>query len=397
MLKHRLVVLVVLAACVARAARPGARSAKGRRRRGRATGTRRSRTSPKAVQEDPDNAEYKISLERAMQSAARDHISRAHELETKDQLDARAARVQARRSRWTRRTGSPQSRAAELERTIRDRIEKTPPEAADRRAARSRRGRGRSRCSIRRTAIRCGITFNNSSLRDVLRLHRRARPASTSVRSAVLHGRGRHGAARRRDARAGAAADHCRRTGYFYKVLNPKHDHRRPGQRRRSTRSTTSWSCACSTCRTRTPTEMSQMLNTVMRIPACRSQPAILPNKTANTITVRAHGAGGRRHRRGSSGRTTSRAPRSSSTCRSSRSIATRTKQYGLNLSNYALGLMFSPEVAPPNTRGAADPADRAAAVQPEHDQPGHQHGGLLPDACRPRSCASSRPTRTRS
>ena len=35
----------------------------------------------KAVQENPDNAEYKISLERAMQSAARDHISRAHELE----------------------------------------------------------------------------------------------------------------------------------------------------------------------------------------------------------------------------------------------------------------------------------------------------------------------------
>ena len=29
-----------------------------------------------------------------------------------------------------------------------------------------------------------------------------------------------------------------------------------------------------------------------------------------------------------------------------------RTKQLGLNLSNYALGLMFSPEVAPPNTGG---------------------------------------------
>ena len=27
-----------------------------------------------------------------------------------------------------------------------------------------------------------------------------------------------------------------------------------------------------------------------------------------------------------------------------------RAKQFGLNLSDYALGLMFSPEVAPPNT-----------------------------------------------
>ncbi len=39
----------------------------------------------------------------------------------------------------------------------------------------------------------------------------------------------------------------------------------------------------------------------------------------------------------------------------------------GLNLSNYALGLTFSPEVAPPNTSGSMPPAS-AAAVQPEHD-----------------------------
>ena len=42
----------------------------------------------KAVQENPDRAEYKIALERATQSASREHISRAHELEEKDQLDA---------------------------------------------------------------------------------------------------------------------------------------------------------------------------------------------------------------------------------------------------------------------------------------------------------------------
>ena len=33
-----------------------------------------------------------------------------------------------------------------------------------------------------------------------------------------------------------------------------------------------------------------------------------------------------------------------------------RTKEYGLNLSNYALGLTFSPEVAPPNTTGPIPP-----------------------------------------
>ena len=34
-----------------------------------------------------------------------------------------------------------------------------------------------------------------------------------------------------------------------------------------------------------------------------------------------------------------------------------RTKELGLNLSNYSLGLTFSPEVAPPNTSGPIPPA----------------------------------------
>ena len=37
----------------------------------------------KAVQEAPDKPEYKITLERAMQTAAQDHISRAREIEGK--------------------------------------------------------------------------------------------------------------------------------------------------------------------------------------------------------------------------------------------------------------------------------------------------------------------------
>ena len=42
----------------------------------------------RAVQENPDSPEYKIALERAMQSSAQEHISRARQLEEKDQLDA---------------------------------------------------------------------------------------------------------------------------------------------------------------------------------------------------------------------------------------------------------------------------------------------------------------------
>ena len=43
-----------------------------------------------------------------------------------------------------------------------------------------------------------------------------------------------------------------------------------------------------------------------------------------------------------------------------------RAKDLGLELSNYALGFTFSPEVAPPNTARHVS-ARCGAAVQPEH------------------------------
>src|SRR3989440_10319014 len=41
-----------------------------------------------AVQSAPDNANYRIALERAMQAASRAHMERARDFEQKDQLDA---------------------------------------------------------------------------------------------------------------------------------------------------------------------------------------------------------------------------------------------------------------------------------------------------------------------
>ena len=56
-----------------------------------------------------------------------------------------------------------------------------------------------------------------------------------------------------------------------------------------------------------------------------------------------------------------------------------RAKQYGLNLSDYAIGGIFSPEVAP-GTGDAANAASGAGhAVQPQHHLAGRQHRRLLP------------------
>ena len=94
-----------------------------------------------ALQASPDNAEYKIELERAMQNAARDHITRARELEQKDQLDG--ALIEYKKAvEMDASNRLAATRAAELERMIRDRIEKSRPRPAIERLRQQARTQG---------------------------------------------------------------------------------------------------------------------------------------------------------------------------------------------------------------------------------------------------------------
>ena len=155
---------VLVTGCAAgRAFRKGRDAARGRR-----LGRRRAALHERASRPTPTSAEYKIELERAMQNAAREHITRARDLEEKDQLDAALLEYQARDRDGSDATGSPRPRVAELERTIRERIEKIAAAAADRRAAAAGARRRASRSSTRRTATPLKFSFNNSSLRDIL-------------------------------------------------------------------------------------------------------------------------------------------------------------------------------------------------------------------------------------
>src|SRR4029078_5149410 len=93
-----------------------------------------------------------------------------------------------------------------------------------------------------------------------------------------------------------------------------------------------------------------------MRIPTMPVQRTLLPNKTANTITVRATAP---------VVEVIERIIRPTDKPRAEIILDVqilevnrkRTKDLGLNLSNYSLGLTFSPEVAPPNTSGTIPPA----------------------------------------
>ena len=81
---------------------------------------------------------------------------------------------------------------------------------------------------------------------------------------------------------------------------------------------------------------------------------------------------------------TTTRAPRSSSTCRSSRSTRSRAKQFGLDLGDYTIQTVFSPEADPRGT--TARPATARHAVRRSTRRSTlntiyarHQHRRLLP------------------
>jgi general secretion pathway protein D len=93
-------------------------------------------------------------------------------------------------------------------------------------------------------------------------------------------------------------------------------------------------------------TEVSQVLSSVVRLPGIAVQPIMVANKTANSLTVRGTTA---------MVQILERIIQQNDKPRAEIVIdveilevdRTRTKQYGLNLSEYALGMVFSPESSP--------------------------------------------------
>ena len=83
----------------------------------------------RALQENPDRVDYKISLERAMMNASREHLARAQEFEARDELSA--ALLEYREASELDPTNQQAAaKVANLERRIRDRIEASRPRPA---------------------------------------------------------------------------------------------------------------------------------------------------------------------------------------------------------------------------------------------------------------------------
>ena len=298
----------------------------------------------RAVQENPEKAEYKIALERAVQNASRDHLSRAHDLEERDQLDA--ALLEYKRALEL----DPSNRLAaaksvELEKTVRDRIEASRPKPAIQ--GLREEARRASTPLLSPTAALPVVSFGpNASVRDILNFIGSATGINVTYDSQYQD---KAYTVRLEDVTLEQALQQITAANQlFYKVLNPKTIIIIPDNAQKHAQYD-DLVVKVFFISHADVAEISQIINTIMRIPTMPVQPTVLQNKTANTLTVRATAP---------VMDVIERIIKANDKPRAEVIVDVqilevnrkRTKDLGLNLNNYALGLTFSPEVAPPNT-----------------------------------------------
>jgi general secretion pathway protein D len=305
----------------------------------------------KAVQENPDKAEYKIQLERAMQTAAQEHISRGREFEDKDNLDSALAEYR-RAAELDSSNRLAAAKVTELEKKIRDRIEATRPKARIDTLRDQARAMGQPLIDL--TTRLPSLKFNNASLRDILNFVATQSGINISYDQTYTD---RAYTIVLEDVTVEQALQQIMLANQlFYKVLNPKTILVIPDNAQNHAKYD-DLVVRVFYISHADVAELAQIINSMMRIATMPVQPTVLQNKTANTITVRAT------------------APvveiiekliRANDKPRAEVVIDVqilevnrqRLKRLGLNLSEYALGGTFSPEVAPPNTSGGFPPAN---------------------------------------
>ncbi|HEY7290549.1 MAG TPA: secretin N-terminal domain-containing protein [Vicinamibacterales bacterium] len=296
----------------------------------------------KAVQADPDNANYKIALERAQLAASRQHLDRAKDFETKDQLEAALGEYR-QASEYDPSNRQATSKVAELDRTIRERIEAARPRPAiEQMRERARQASAPPMLNpASREPIR--LTFNNASLREILNTlgqmtginityDRDVQDRPTTVQLDRL-------------SLEQALNQLMTMNQLSYKVISEQSifvfpdTNQKHAQYDEQVIRTFYLSHADAT-------EVTQILSSVVRLPGLGVQPIMVANKTANTVTVRGTA---------SMVQILEKIIEQNDKPRAEIVIdveilevdRSRAKQYGLNLTDYALGTVFSPEVSP--------------------------------------------------
>jgi type II secretory pathway component GspD/PulD (secretin) len=296
----------------------------------------------KALQEDPDRAEYKIELERASIAASRMHFDRGRALEDQGQLEA-AILEYRKTSEYDPSNRQAVQRAAELERVVRDRAEAARPKPKiDQLRERARK---EAQAPLLNPASRAplDVRFTNANTQDILNFIGNAtginvlyekdfRPAPFTVQLEDV-------------TLEEALSQIMMANQLWYKVINERtilviQDNVQKRQLYEDQVIRTFFLSHAD------PQEMMTLLSAITRIQGLAVAPTVAVNKAANTITVRAtKGVADIIERIVEA----NDKPRAEITVdveilEVNRS---RAKQFGLNLSQYAVGTIFSPEVSP--------------------------------------------------
>jgi general secretion pathway protein D len=298
-----------------------------------------------AVQASPDNPNYKIALERAMQAASRVHFEQAREFEAADQLEA--ARGEYRLAAdYDASNRTAASKVVALDQILRQRAEAARPRPAIEQLR--ERARAAAAPPILNPTSRepLQVRANNSSARDLINFvgsitgvnvtydrELQDRPITLQLDGVTLEQ---------------ALNQIMTMAGFSYKVLAPQAIFVFPDTQQKhviyddQVIQTFYVSHADAT-------DLSQILSAIIRLPGIPIQPIIQVNKANNTITIRASTAVAQILERLIA---TNDKPKAEIVIDVEilEVNRARVKQYGLNLSEYALGVAFSPEVSPGST-----------------------------------------------
>lgn len=295
-----------------------------------------------AVQEDPDKPEYRIALERAMLEAALIHASAAKDFEAKGELDA-ALREYKRASEYDPANRQLAAKVAEIDQKILATIEASRPRPKiDEMRERARRMTPEPALNpASREPLDLQFT---GSVRDLLKFIADSTGINitftSDYRDPVQYSVKLTGVTLEEALQQVLSAN-----AFFYKVINDRTVLVIPDTAQNRARyeeqviRTFYLSHA-------DPTELVQLLNTIMRVPGVPLVPAFVANKTQNSVTIRA------------SAPLVAIAERLIQANDRPRAEIlldvqilevnrTRAKQFGLDLGNYSITGIFSPEVAP--------------------------------------------------
>ena len=309
-----------------------------------------------AVQENPGRIDYQIALERAMVSASIRHLDQARVLEARGQIED-AMREYRRASEFDPTNRQIAAKVIEMERRLRDLAEASRPQPTVQQLQQAAR---QSPEPLLNPASRdpIDVVFNNASLRDIL--NSMGMSAGINVTFERDYADRSYSVQMRGVTFEQALNQILAANQLFFKVINertimviPDNAQKRALYEEQVIR-TFFISHADAT-------EVAQILNGVIRIPALAVAPQIVANKTNNTITVRASA---------NIVQIIQRVVEQNDNPKAEVVLDVqilevnrgRAKQFGIDLSQFAINAVFSPETDPRGTN--AD--DNTATLSPQ-------------------------------